>query len=31
MILGGEWANEGFKNEDIVDYFEVLVGQLVRM
>jgi len=31
MILGGEWANEGFENEDIVDYFEVLVGQLVRM
>ena len=31
MILGGEWANEGFENEDIVDYFEVLVGQLVKM
>ncbi len=31
MILGGEWANEGFENEDIADYFEVLVGQLVRM
>jgi hypothetical protein len=31
MILGGEWANEGFENEDIVDYFEVLIGQLVRM
>ena len=31
MILGGEWANEGFENKDIADYFEVLVGQLVRM
>jgi len=30
MILGGEWANEGFENEDIVDYFEDLVYKLVR-
>ena len=30
MILGGEWANEGFENEDIVDYFEDLVYNLVR-
>ena len=28
MILGGEWANEGFENEDIVDYFEDLVYKL---
>lgn len=30
MILGGEWANNGFENEDIVDYFEDLVYKLVR-
>tara|TARA_Y100001972_G_scaffold123017_1_gene169576 strand:+ start:1313 stop:1603 length:291 start_codon:yes stop_codon:yes gene_type:complete len=31
MILGGEWSNKGLENKDIVDYFEVLVDQLVRM
>ena len=31
MILGGEWSNKGFENKDIVDYFEALVYQLVRM
>ena len=31
MILGGEWSNKGFENKDIVDYFEELVDQLVRM
>jgi len=30
MILGEDWANEGFENGDIVDYLEALVYQLVR-
>ena len=30
LILGGEWANEGFENEDIVEYFKHLVDVLVR-
>jgi len=30
MILGEDWANEGFENGDIVDYLEALVDQLVR-
>ena len=30
MILGEDWANEGFENGDIVDYLETLVYQLVR-
>ena len=30
MILGEDWANEGFENSDIADYLEALVYQLVR-
>ena len=30
MILGEDWANEGFENGDIADYLEALVYQLVR-
>ncbi len=30
LILGGEWANEGFENEDIVEYFKHLVDVLVK-
>ena len=30
LILGGEWANEGFENEDIVEYFKYLVDILVK-
>jgi uncharacterized protein YpuA (DUF1002 family) len=30
MVLGEDWANEGFENGDIADYLEALVYQLVR-
>ena len=30
LILGGEWANEGCENEDIVEYFKYLINKLVR-
>lgn len=30
LILGEEWANEGFENEDIAEYFKHLVDVLVR-
>ena len=30
LILGGEWANDGFENEDIVEYFKHLVDVLVK-
>jgi len=30
MILGEDWADEGFENSDIADYLEALVYQLVR-
>lgn len=30
LILGGEWANEGFENEDIAEYFKHLVDVLVK-
>ena len=29
LILGGEWANEGFENEDIGEYFKYLVDKLI--
>ena len=29
MILGGEWANEGFENEDIGEYFKYLIDKLI--
>tara|TARA_Y100000385_G_scaffold291162_1_gene367562 strand:- start:1473 stop:1643 length:171 start_codon:yes stop_codon:yes gene_type:complete len=30
LILGGEWVDEGFENEDIVEYFRHLVDVLVK-
>ena len=29
LILGGEWANEGFENEDITQYLKYLVDNLI--
>mgnify|MGYP003140135073 FL=1 len=29
LILGGEWANEGFENEDIGEYFKYLIDKLI--
>ena len=29
LILGGEWANEGFENEDIGEYFKYLIDKLM--
>ena len=29
LILGGEWANDGFENEDIVEYFQYLIDKLI--
>ena len=30
LILGGEWANGGFENEDIVEYFKHLIDKLIK-
>tara|TARA_B100000035_G_scaffold283107_1_gene265073 strand:+ start:699 stop:872 length:174 start_codon:yes stop_codon:yes gene_type:complete len=29
LIIGGEWANEGFENEDIGEYFKYLIDKLI--
>ena len=29
LILGSEWANEGFENKDIGEYFKYLVDKLI--
>ena len=29
LILGGEWANDGFENEDIGEYFKYLIDKLI--